>query len=884
MKPISLRFKCFGPFMEEQFIDFEDLRSFGLFLITGSTGAGKTTILDAMCMALYGQSSGGKRGELADMRCKLAGADDTTFVEFIFEVNEIRYKFYREVKMARKNLNDVHTCLRLENGEYIPMMANPKKTTVNETAETILQLSADQFRQIIILPQGQFEKLLVSTSAQKEEILTQVFHAERWGKIVEIIKRKVKEEKDSLDILRVKIESSLEKEGVESLDALEGKILLLQDSLDTVRAEKEKAELEKKRASELYEKALEENSDFEAAEKAGNEYDKLNALKDSMKTEKDSVERAKKADTIRELYSRRNAANKEITEARTRHEAAEKHLEEVRKKEADSKLKLEKHMEKQQEIERSKSRKILMENARGTYESLDEKTQALKIARDAVKNAEAVVKAADKESKKAEEAYENCVNLRNQCMIDLQEANEKYSMSAAARLGKELIKKGGACPVCGSTEHPCIAHFDESDDEITDAELSRLNSELGDLVQKVSSADNNRNEKKKEYEEAVKKHTDSITAVAVAQAEYDNAKQNLIEDIESLKGLEEAIERIADEIENYEQTSQKLTMDKEEASRNVSVAGANLKNSEEALSKAEKEEDNLALEWNQALVKMGFVSDEEFEDSLWDKSEIADRNDAVITYNRDLEHAEKACVEAAKKIEGRIKPDMTALKENKDRTEGLVQDITKELGQKEGKLEKTKALISDVKKESELYKTKAERVNKDDEFLGKLLPKSGVSFQRYVLGVMFNSVIDAANNLLENVQGGRYRLSRTDDTSKGTNQGGLELAVFDANNGQSRSVASLSGGEKFLVALSLAIGLSTVIQAQSRGIRLEAMFIDEGFGSLDEKSLGEAVDVLSTVQSGHGLVGVISHVEKLRGILPYCIEVFHGENGNYMKV
>ncbi len=167
MKPISVRFKCFGPYMDEQFVDFEELSNKGIFLICGETGSGKTTILDAICYALFGKSSGGLRQGIEVMRCKGAKATDKTLVEYIFESNGERYKFHRELRFGRKNLIEEDGCEVLQNDAFVPIFQNPTATNVNKKAEDILGLSYDQFCQVVMLPQGKFERLLVSNSEEK---------------------------------------------------------------------------------------------------------------------------------------------------------------------------------------------------------------------------------------------------------------------------------------------------------------------------------------------------------------------------------------------------------------------------------------------------------------------------------------------------------------------------------------------------------------------------------------------------------------------------------------------------------------------------------------------------------------------------------------------
>ena len=187
-----------------------------------------------------------------------------------------------------------------------------------------------------------------------------------------------------------------------------------------------------------------------------------------------------------------------------------------------------------------------------------------------------------------------------------------------------------------------------------------------------------------------------------------------------------------------------------------------------------------------------------------------------------------------------------------------------------------------LKKTSEAYEIEYRRAEKDLEFSKILNPRTGMSLPRFVLGVMLSTITSAANTLLATVHGGRYRLMRSNEGVK--SKAGLELDVLDNENGEIRSVRTLSGGEKFLVALSLSIGLSTVAQTQSGGIMLKAMFVDEGFGSLDGESIDDALSILDGVQKSHGVVGIISHVDKLRESIPVKLEIVKGSRGNHIKI
>lgn len=255
MRPISVRFQCFGPYKKETFVDFEKLEKQGLFLICGETGAGKTTILDAICYALYGKSSGGTRGDLSTMRCKLAEPSEETKVEFTFEVNGKCYRFVRSLRYGRKNLLDSHNCMVLQGEEFVPIFENPKLKNVNQKAEELLGLTHEQFRQVVMLPQGQFERLLISDSAEKEKILVSLFQAEKWQNIAEEMYRRVAEREKELKGEIADINSRLSDyrcTTVEELKILEEEAVRRQAELEErVKAAQQEEVRQKKRYESL---------------------------------------------------------------------------------------------------------------------------------------------------------------------------------------------------------------------------------------------------------------------------------------------------------------------------------------------------------------------------------------------------------------------------------------------------------------------------------------------------------------------------------------------------------------------------------------------------------------------------------------------------------
>ena len=233
---------------------------------------------------------------------------------------------------------------------------------------------------------------------------------------------------------------------------------------------------------------------------------------------------------------------------------------------------------------------------------------------------------------------------------------------------------------------------------------------------------------------------------------------------------------------------------------------------------------------------------------------------------------------------GEIKFALKQIKKDLLETQNQLKKLSDRQLLAEDRLKTMEKDAANLRKRQETYEIQRLSADNDLEFANRLRGRSGVSLQRYVLGVMLTSITVEANRLLAKVCGGRYRLYRTDEISGSGHKGGLELEVYDSQNNQRRSVTTLSGGEKFLAALSLAIGLSTVVQAQGGGIRLGAMFIDEGFGSLDREAVQEALEVLQGIQRNAGIVGIISHVEQLAQIIPTRLEIEKGKQGSICHV
>jgi len=260
------------------------------------------------------------------------------------------------------------------------------------------------------------------------------------------------------------------------------------------------------------------------------------------------------------------------------------------------------------------------------------------------------------------------------------------------------------------------------------------------------------------------------------------------------------------------------------------------------------------------------------------------RREETVRFRTQYSDAKKAAAEAAEALVGRTTPDIRGMKDVLDEAEKADTARNNKVLLEKNRLETLRADHAALTARKAAYDEAMLLLAEDQDFAKRLWGRTGVGIQRYVLGVMLTSITTAANRLLKNVYGGRYQLYRTDEVAGSGQKGGLELEVFDSAQNQRRSVTTLSGGEKFLMALGLAIGLSTVVQAQGGGVRPEAMFIDEGFGSLDRESVQDALEILQSVTGSTGIVGIISHVEQLAETIPAKIEITKGRNGSQSRM
>ena len=366
----------------------------------------------------------------------------------------------------------------------------------------------------------------------------------------------------------------------------------------------------------------------------------------------------------------------------------------------------------------------------------------------------------------------------------------------------------------------------------------------------------------------------------IARTAYEEALSQRLDGIETEQQRARQLELLQQQVRDYDaqdrelQTKLTAAMAAREAAYHMAEAARR------ELAQAQEYCEAQETVWQDALASSGLENLQRYRNADMDPEEKQRRSIQLHQFRADLESARRAVEEQMLELAGKTAPDLVGVTAKLTAAENHHRKCVTAQTLAAKQLEEMVEAHGQLAGRLAAYDVQRVKVDADLLFARRLRGDSGISLQRYVLGVMMTSVTVEANRLLAGVYRGRYRLYRTDEVSGRKRKGGLELEVYDSHTNQRRSVTTLSGGEKFLVSLSLAIGLSAVVQAQGGGIRLEAMFIDEGFGSLDRESVADALDVLQGVRRGSGIVGIISHVDQLEEVIPTRLEITKGKKGS----
>ena len=878
MKPCTVEFQAFGPYAGHELVDFEKLAARGLFLICGKTGTGKTMILDAITFALYGKSSGHGRDDFEAMRCTNAAFDVTTYVRFTFENNGIYYRFERRLERKRKNLSASYMVWQKdENGTWTALFENAKEKMLNEKAEEIIGLSYEQFRQVIVLPQGQFEKLLTSDSADKEKILTSIFGEEKWQAVAQLMFEEATERRQQLKSLQEQISNSLQEEACETLAELEAVIAQKKERLVTMEAAYQEGACEKQiRALRDRLALVSRFQDLRRGKARVRAYEEKQH--DRAEQEK-RIQDARRAEKVKELLLELHRAEAAQAERKTAVRAADQAAGQAKQQAEQILLQVTAQQQKNDEIEEKKAQKIQLTAKITDYESIAALEQNFQKQR---KAAESALQEAEQEKQVYESYAPKLVMLHETYETDMEEHRKllaAYLAGITGELAASLVE-GQPCPVCGSREHPQKAVRTEADTSKEHVEEKRAEADA--VYQKLQQTMQKQEQAKKKYEEKQRLAQELQLAKETAYTRLAEMQNNLIPEIGSLAELQKKLQQLTDEIGKDTEKLQSLTKTLEQANNTVAetAAKAELACQEEELTQKKQEAAMQAVV--KGLSEHGFADIKEAEQLLMGEKELEGMRRQIADYDAGKKAAEEQVMRLQEELGRQQEPDEEACKTELARLEKQQEIYAKETAVLSETIRRLSEKADKLALAGEGLEEKLLEAEQDLAFAKKLRGDAGTGLQRYVLGILFSSVIAAANRMLSMVHGGRYRLFRSDEKAQGSNKRGLELKVYDKNSEEheGRFVSTLSGGEKFLASLALSIGMSTI--AQKSGIRIEALFIDEGFGSLDEDSITDAMQILGSIQQANGLVGIISHVQLLQERIPTKLRVEETEKGSHI--
>lgn len=898
MRPVKLKISAFGPYAGVTEFDFEKLGTNGLYLITGDTGAGKTTIFDAITYALYGEPSGENR-EPSMLRSEYADPATPTDVELTFRYRGKDYTVHRNPGYERASKRGSGTAKQTAGAEftYPDGKVVSKINDVDNAVKSVIGIDRDQFRQIAMIAQGDFLKLLLAPTKDRIEIFRHIFKTARFSDLQERLKRESGTLSSKCDEIRSSIKQYID--GIicdeDSVDASEVKKaqkgglttedtiallerLISEDKTAEVNLAQEKVNIQKKldEIKALIEKAKDIANAKRDLEKNEQAYTKLTkskpALSEAYDTEKakepqitaNTETTAKIQATLPEYDAlakkqktyRENAAFIESTTERINN------LDERIAQLADSIKTL---TEEEKTLQTAGEEKLRLETKRKTLEEQLEKLSALKKTLVSLETAR-------KNYHTAIWRYEEKDKIASSADVEFKAANKTYLDAQAGILADTRLFPGMPCPVCGSTEHPVIAVKPQN--APTKEELDKLQEKTAQTKKEADSARETASKLKGTLDEKEKAVADDIQRL-LGNVNITDATSSIDKKAVTITAeIKEINENIASEekkIARKAKISNLLPTKTEE----LNAAKAEYSELREKLNTKTVENRTLEERISELKEKLTFESKEDAE------KEIDILNKASEQIRNAINAAHKNLIECDKKMESLS----AARKEIQKRLDGAADVAVEEASAEQCALEKK---CRAIEKEKETVHSRLSANNrslenirrKTDDLIseekkytwvkalsntanGTITGKEKIMLETYIQMHYFDRIIARANSRLMIMTGGQYDLVRCKEATK-QGQSGLELDVIDHYNGSQRSVKTLSGGESFKASLALALGLSDEIQASAGGIKLDTMFVDEGFGSLDDESLAQAIQALNSLADNDRLVGIISHVGELK--------------------
>lgn len=1017
MRPIKLTMQAFGAYAKKEVIDFEKLGTEQIFVISGKTGAGKSTIFDAISFAIFGKANTFDR-ESFSMRSHFATDKEITEVTLVFRLKEHIYQISRipQQEIAKQRGNGTTTSPQKAElyeliGDEMKLLASSVRD-VNTKMEELIQLNVDQFRQILMIPQGEFRELLVSDSKEKEAILQRLAHTLYYEKVEKILWEKQKEAEVFVIEARKKVselaELSLPDEdvvGKTTAEISELQTKLVEKETTTLAEFEEELIFNREQTSKAVEKvtlAKEQLLDWQNLDLYTQEVASLEQETDFYATTQKQIEKAKRAGNLRSQDALCIRLKEQLQSAETNEQEITEQANKVAIQFSTAKKQTEILAEQADELEKNKRLLFQLEEMEPKLMELESTTVQQRSAELQWKNQadylQQIITKQQVLTEQTKQAEERLVEINQAELANLEAMNKRTQLEILIEKNRELISKrtkilawerqkqaeqemlkqllsekatvemmiqqeeaklkneqaaslaehlhdGNACPVCGSTEHPKLATFEEAADlekleetkatfqakqlAISTAEkaISQLDWQLNEwrdiselklteLEENVTANTQTLNDLTKQIEELQSKIVQKeilqtkIETLKNNQSEIELEKNNVAQHVES---LHQQVQLAAGKLSYLEQAIPAELRDKTIFDKQKKMVQTNIQNYEQqkeqvdaAYKQAEKEttrlestltvatkttlEANKALQvqreiFKEAMKQNHFLSYEDYKQALMSDETLRIHEEKVSAFQKKRHLAISRQADLTEKLKDKQKPNI-------DQLESIMKEKQQILAQLEEKTMRQRELVSKRKELIENYQKSIQAVEQaevnyadigllSDAARGKNARK--ITFERYILAMFLDTIINRANHRLSKMTSGRFELHRKIEKAKGNVQSGLELEVFDEYTGLTRHVKTLSGGESFKTSLALALSLAEVVQEMAGGISLETMFIDEGFGTLDPESLEVAVECLLETQENGRLVGIISHVPELKERISARLEVTATNHGSTTK-
>jgi exonuclease SbcC len=1022
MKPIRLTMSAFGPYKDRETIDFAELGEHRLFVVSGNTGAGKTTIFDAICFALYGSASGEDRNDSRMLRSHFAEDDTYTSVDFVFELRGRTYRVFRQLPHVKQG-NKSATGERYElyeriGGQEVPLTDRFIVSQVDEKIRSLIGLTKEQFSQIVMLPQGEFRKLLTSDTENKEDILRRIFQTSLYKTVADRLNDKRKAAQQAVAELdhirdyhlqRVKDAFALRENSAlwqvyqqeyynahQVLEALAEELAYYEEQMAETKRLLAAETARHQEMTAMYHQARHLNEQFELLAQKEREKVRLEGQAPEIAEMKRLLALAEQAVQL-EVYEKHvEAAEQDLAvkrqELETAREAcaqAETALQEAERRYAAEEAQGPQREQAAREAERLQSLLPVvqeLEERRQRAAALEAETEAVlrqlrqteaALADVQVKRGHTAeqVRLLEEQSFRLPELAEqlHALRLRYRLLQEymqlarqavqereseaaarqaFEQAEAKYAAEEArwlegqAGLIAQHLHDGEACPVCGSLDHPRKAAI--SGDFPSREQLERLRGERNaaekafleakatlaatgrqleekasqlaaegidlDRIETVCKETESRGIAMKEEEDRLKqeyaklmplkrsleewsrkqdelqrrreqtleRYNERKTALATEKALLEQALANVPEEVREPGRLAGQIREAEEKKRRLEEAWKQAQLIYQTARERCIQARAACDNAERRVGEAVVRRDQAGLSFREALEQAGFADEATYRAAKRPAAQRTELKERIDSYYALLAAVRQQCEELTAALAGKERQNLEALERQLQELEQSIDaararyhfaenSYEKGIQYKDGLIEAERR-YADAEREFERIKDLYDVVRGENS--------KKISFERYLQIEFLEKIIYAANQRLQRLSGGQYYLVRSDRIEKRGKQSGLGLDVYDHYTGQLRDVRTLSGGEKFNASLCLALGLADVIQAYQGGISLETMFIDEGFGSLDEESLTQAIDTLIDLQRSGRMIGVISHVQELKQAIPAVLEVMKTKEGH----